>query len=37
MTVSKFSNVAALALAALPVFVILAAINASTIVSAAAL
>lgn len=37
MTVSKFSNYAALALAALPVVVILAAINASQVVSAAAL
>jgi hypothetical protein len=37
MTVSKFSNIASLALAALPVFVVLAAINASQIVSAAGL
>ncbi len=37
MTVSKFSNLASLALAALPVFVILAAINASHVVGAAGL
>ena len=37
MTVSKLSNYAALALAGLPVFVILAAINASQVVGAAAL
>lgn len=37
MTVSKFSNFASLALAVLPVFVVLAAINASHIVGAAGL
>jgi len=37
MTVSKFSNLASLALAALPVFIIVAAINASQIVGAAGL
>jgi hypothetical protein len=37
MTVSKFSNIASLALAALPVFVIIAAINASQVVGAAGL
>lgn len=37
MTISKFSNLASLALAALPVFVILAAINASLLVGAAGL
>lgn len=37
MTVSKFSNLASLALAALPVFVILAAINAGQVVGVAAL
>ena len=37
MTVSKFSNLASLALATLPLFVILAAINASQVVGAAGL
>jgi hypothetical protein len=37
MTVSKFSNIASLALAALPVFVIIAAINASQVVGATGL
>lgn len=37
MTVSKFSNLAALALATLPVVILFAAINASHVVSAATL
>ena len=37
MTVTKISNFSSLALAALPLFVVLAAINASQIVGAAAL